>query len=197
MVAIVFKAFAVNIDEVIDKTIHNYENLNSFCAEFNQIFCDEVSGTCRSFEGKIYFLKPCFFRLEMKNPEQIYVGDSVSLWIYLPEKNKAIRQSLGQIPVQINPDIFLKDYDKRFNAELSDGEENSFQISLTPKEETEIYEKIIIEIHKENFEITGITILDEVGSENKFRFNKIEINKKLSQKLFEFNPPKGTQIDEY
>jgi len=197
MFVIVLQAFAIDMDEIINKTIEKYENLNSFYAEFNQILCDEVSGTCSNFEGKIYFLRPNFFRMEMESPKQIYVGDSVSLWVYLPEKNRAIRQSLGQIPFQINPDIFLKDYEKRFNAELTDEDKNSVQITLTPKDKTDIYEKIIIKILKGKFEIAAITIIDEIGSESKFNFDKIEINKKISKKLFDFNPPKGTQIDEY
>jgi len=194
---IVLQAFAIDMDEIINKTIEKYENLNSFYAEFNQILCDEVSGTCSNFEGKIYFLRPNFFRMEMESPKQIYVGDSVSLWVYLPEKNRAIRQSLGQMPFQINPDIFLKDYEKRFNAELTDEDKNSVQITLTPKDKTDIYKKIIIKILKGKFEIAAITIIDEIGSESKFNFDKIEINKKISKKLFDFNPPKGTQIDEY
>ncbi len=197
MFVIVLQAFAIDMDEIINKTIEKYENLNSFYAEFNQILCDEVSGTCSNFEGKIYFLRPNFFRMEMESPKQIYVGDSVSLWVYLPEKNRAIRQSLGQMPFQINPDIFLKDYEKRFNAELTDEDKNSVQITLTPKDKTDIYEKIIIKILKGKFEIAAITIIDEIGSESKFNFDKIEINKKISRKLFDFNPPKGTQIDEY
>lgn len=197
MFVIVLQAFAIDMDEIINKTIEKYENLNSFYAEFNQILCDEVSGTCSNFEGKIYFLRPNFFRMEMESPKQIYVGDSVSLWVYLPEKNRAIRQSLGQMPFQINPDIFLKDYEKRFNAELTDEDKNSVQITLTPKDKTDIYKKIIIKILKGKFEIAAITIIDEIGSESKFNFDKIEINKKISKKLFDFNPPKGTQIDEY
>ncbi len=189
--------FALDVDEVINKTIDKYENLKSFYAEFNQILCDEVSGTCRNFDGKIYFLKPNFFRMEIKDPKQIYVGDSISLWIYLPEEKRAIRQHLGQVPFAINPDIFLKNYDERFLAELTKEKKDNFLVILTPKEETEIYKKITVSIHKKKFEINAVMILDETGSESTFNFDKIEINKKISKKLFEFKPPKGTKIDEY
>ncbi len=193
----ILRIFALGLDEIIEKTIEKYENLISLYAEFEQILCDELTGTCTNFEGKIYFLKPNSFRLEVKNPQQIYVGDSVSLWIYLPAENKARKQSFSQVPFQINPDIFLKDYDKRFSVELTDDGEENYQITLTPIEETDIYKKIIVEINKEKYEINGITIFDEAGSENKFNFSKIEINRKLPKKLFEFTPPKGTQVDEY
>lgn len=186
---------ALELDEVINKTLKTYENMNSLQIHFIQEFCEKTSGSCQVFKGKIYFLKPNYFRMEIDNPKQIYVGDSVSLWIYLPEKKKAIRQHLGeQIPFAVNPDMFLKGYEDRFNAQLEI--DDYYKLVLTPKEETEIYKKIIINIHKRKFEITGITIVDETDSENKFVFKNIQLNKKISKKIFKFNPPKGTEVIE-
>ncbi len=189
--------FAAEVDDVIQKTLEKYENMKSFHAEFNQFLCDEVSGTCQNFEGDIYFVKPNYFRMEIKEPRQIYVGDSISLWIYIPEEKKAIRQHLEQVPFAINPDFFLKNYAERFTAELTEEEKDVFLVSLTPRQETEIYEKITISIHKTKFEIAGVTVLDKTGSESTFNFDNIEVNKKIPRRLFEFNPPNGITIDEY
>ncbi len=189
--------FAIELREILDKTTEKYNKINDFYAEFTQVMCDELSGTCQLYEGKIFFKRPNFFRMEIGDPPQIYVGDSSSLWIYMPEKKRAIRQSLGQIPVQISPDVFLKDYDKRFNVEFI-GEENKIvQIALIPKQKTDVYSKIIVDIHKSKHDIKAITIRDQAGQENKFTFDKIEMNKKLSKELFEFKPPEGTQVDEF
>ncbi len=186
---------AQELDSVINKTIANYQNLNSFYIEFTQQFCEKTSGTCQSFEGCIYFLKPNYFRMELKNPQQLYVGDSVSLWLYLPDKKRAIRQHFGpQVPFAVNPDIFLKNYQERFNAELKI--DKNYEIILTPIEKTEIYQRIVVTIDKQKYQITGITIIDETESENSFIFKNIQLNKKLSKKLFEFKPPKGTEIIE-
>lgn len=187
--------FGIELDEIVNKTVARYENLTSFYTKFTQVFCEKASGICQDFEGEIYFLKPNYFRMEIKKPKQTLVGDSTSLWIYLPDKKKAVRQNLGQMPFAINPDMFLKDYEERFNAELT-STEKEFEITLTPKEETEIYEKIIVNIHNTKFEITGITIIDEAGAENKFTFNKTKLNKKMSKNLFKFSPPKGTEVIE-
>lgn len=188
---------AVELHDVLDKTTEKYNKIDDFYAEFTQVMCDELSGTCQMYEGKIYFKRPNFFRMEIGDPPQIYVGDSSSLWIYMPEKKRAIRQSLGQIPLQISPDVFLKDYDKRFNVEFLGEEKKIIQIALIPKQGTDIYSKIIVDIHKSKYEIKAITIRDQAGQENKFSFDKIEIDKKLSKDLFDFRPPEGTQIDEF
>lgn len=188
---------AVELHDVLDKTTEKYNKIDDFYAEFTQVMCDELSGTCQMYEGKIYFKRPNFFRMEIGDPPQIYVGDSSSIWIYMPEKKRAIRQSLGQIPLQISPDVFLKDYDKRFNVEFLGEEKKIIQIALIPKQGTDIYSKIIVDIHKSKYEIKAITIRDQAGQENKFSFDKIEIDKKLSKDLFDFKPPEGTQIDEF
>ncbi len=184
-----------NLDSIINKTIAHYQNLNSFYIEFSQNFCEKNSGICQNFDGTVYFLRPNYFRMEIKAPKQIYVGDSISLWIYLPDKKRAIRQHFGaQIPFAVNPDIFLKDYNQRFNAELKINK--NYEIIMTPKEDTEIYKKIIVTIDSQKYEIIGITILDETDAENKFIFKNIQLNKKISKTLFEFKPPKGTEVIE-
>jgi outer membrane lipoprotein carrier protein len=189
--------YALDIDQVIDKTLQKYENMTSFYAEFTQIYCDELSGTCQDYDGKIYFMKPNFFRMEFEDPHQIYVGDSSSLWIYIPDEKRAIRQHIGHVPFAVSPDIFLKDYEENFLAELTNEGENTVEITLTPKEDTDIYNTITVTIHSKKYEIMAIAILDNAGTESKYEFDKIEINKKISKKLFEFNPPEGTSIDEY
>ncbi|MEO0136315.1 MAG: outer membrane lipoprotein chaperone LolA [candidate division WOR-3 bacterium] len=195
LIGVFVMGFTQDLDTVIERTIANYQNLKSFYIEFHQQFCDKESGSCESFEGLIYFLKPNFFRMEIKNPRQIYVGDSISLWVYFPERKKAIRQHLGaNIPFAVNPDILLKDYQEKFNAQLN--KNSDYEIILTPKQATEIYKKIVVIIDRQRYEIKGVSIVDETDSENKFTFRNIQLNKKISRKLFEFKPPKGTEIIE-
>jgi outer membrane lipoprotein-sorting protein len=187
----------MSLDDIINKTIDNYKGLTSFYAEFDQIYCDEVSGTCDRFEGKLYYLKPCFYRMEMNDPKRIYVGDSASHWIYIPDENRAIKQGFTLLPVQINPDLFLRDYHERFTAELTGDEGKTYEVSLIPIDDTDVYEKIVISISKTEFEITAVKINQEIGSEIECIFSTFDINKKFPKDIFNFKPPEGTQIDEY
>lgn len=187
---------AANLDEIVDKTNATYADLNSFYTKFTQTMCDEAAGICRISDGEIYFLKPNFFRMTIKEPSQVLVGDSASLWIYLPREKRAIRQSFTQMPFAINPEVFLKGYNERFNAALSGEDKDFYEITLSPKEETEFYSKIVIVVSVPGYKITDISIVDQTGAENKFAFEKTEINKKIDKKIFKFNPPKGTEIIE-
>ena len=187
----------LELDEIIERTIQNYRGLTSFYAEFEQILCDEISGTCANYTGKIFFVKPNFFRMEIDDPGKIYVGDSTSLWIYMPEEKRAIRQDMTVMPFHINPDAFLVDYEEQYSAELSGDTTEQYEVTLTPKDETSMFAMIVISIAKQTFKINGIAVHDGIGSENKYIFEKFETNKKISKDLFVFKPPPGTQIDEY
>jgi len=188
---------AVEAGSILDKTIEQYRNMNSFYAEFGQVFCDEEAGICQRFEGRTYYMKPNYFRMEIDDPKQVYVGDSNSLWIYFPEENRVIRQKLEQVPFQINPDALFADYENDYNAEIVEEGDDYYEIALNPKEDSDIYRKLQVRIRAKSYEIIGITVYDEAGTESKFDFTKVEINKKISKKMFEFSPPKGVQIDEF
>ena len=188
---------ATQASEVIDKTIEIYQNMNSFYAEFEQVYCDEEAGICQRFEGRTYYMRPNYFRMEIDDPEQIYVGDSTSLWIYIPEEKRVIRQGLEQMPFQVSPDALLAGYQDDYHAEIVAENDDYYEIDLTPLENTNIYRKLTVRIRTQTYELIGITVYDDAGTESKFEFNKVELNKKLSKKIFQFDPPAGVQIDEF
>lgn len=194
---VVSTLLATQASEVMDKTIELYQNMNSFYAEFAQVYCDEEAGICQRFEGRTYYMRPNFFRMEIDDPEQIYVGDSASLWIYFPEENRAIRQGLEQMPFQVSPDALLADYTNDYNAEIVAENDDYYEIDLTPIEDTNIYRKLTVRIKAQTYELIGITVYDDAGTESKFEFSKMEVNKKLSKSIFQFDPPEGVQIDEF
>jgi len=197
LLLITSQLLAAEASEVLDKTIKQYKNMNSFYAEFEQVYCDEEAGICQRFEGRTYYMKPNYFRMEIDEPEQIYVGDSASLWIYFPDENRVIRQRLEQMPFQISPDALLADYETDYDAEITAENDEYYEIELSPKEDTDIYRKLTVKIKARTYELIGITVHDDAGTESKFEFSKIEIDKKLSKKIFQFSPPKGAQVDEF
>jgi outer membrane lipoprotein carrier protein len=197
LVLTVSHLLALEANEIIRETVEKYRNMNTFYTEFEQTYCDEGTGLCQRYGGKTFYMKPNFFRMELDEPKQIYVGDSVSLWIYMPEERRAIRQALTQMPFQISPDALFENYEEDFIASLEGEDEGSYDIILEPRDETDIYRRLKVKIQKNTFEIIGITVTDESGIESKFEFTKVEINKKIDRKIFEFNPPEGVQVDEY
>jgi outer membrane lipoprotein carrier protein len=188
---------ATEASEVLDKTIEQYQNMNSFYAEFEQVYCDEEAGICQRFEGRTYYMRPNYFRMEIADPEQIYVGDSTSLWIYFPAEKRVIRQGLEQMPFQVSPDALFADYQTDYEAEIIVENDEYYEIDLLPIENTSIYRKLTVRIEVNTYELIGITVYDDAGTESKFEFSNVEMNKKLSKSIFQFSPPEGVQVDEF
>lgn len=188
--------YAADLQEVVAKTNATYANLNSFYTKFRQVMCDEAMGICNIYDGEIYFLRPNFFKMTIEKPGQVLVGDSSSLWIYLPTEKRAIRQSLKEIPFAINPNLFLTDYEERFNAALTSDSAGAIDITLTPKEATEIFTRVVVTVDARSYRITAIAIVDQAGAQNKFDFEDTKLNPAIDRKIFKFNPPKGTEIIE-
>lgn len=197
LLALISQLCAIEAHEILEKTIEKYRNMTSFYAEFEQVYCDEEAGICQRFEGKTYYMKPNFFRMEIAQPHQIYVGDSVSLWIYMPDEKRVVRQRLQQMPFQINPDALFENYREEYDPAVTNEGEDYYEILLEPKEESGVYRKMTVQIRKKKYDIMAISVTDETGAESRFAFTKMEMNKKISKKLFEFSPPKGVQVDEY
>lgn len=191
------RMFGIEASEIIDRTVERYRKMDSFYAEFEQVYCDEESGICQRFEGRTYYMRPNFFRMEIDDPKQIYVGDSVSLWIYMPEEKRAIRQRLQQMPFQVNPDALFENYQNDYDPVLSGEDENHYWIIMEAKEETGMYQRLTVQIRKKTYEMDAISVMDDTGAESKFEFTKVEINKKIPKKMFEFTPEKGVQVEEY
>ncbi len=196
IICMLVQLFAADLQDVVAKTNATYANLNSFYTKFRQVMCDEAMGICNTYDGEIYFLKPNFFKMTIEKPGQVLVGDSSSLWIYLPTEKRAIRQSLKEIPFAINPNLFLAGYEERFNAALTSDRAGTIEITLTPKEATEIVTRVVVTVDASSFKITGIAIVDQAGAENKFNFENTKLNPSIDRKIFKFNPPKGTEIIE-
>jgi outer membrane lipoprotein-sorting protein len=89
--------------------------------------------------------------------------------------------------------MFLQDYQEHFNAEFA-STDNGYEITLKPKEETEIYSMITLLVDKKKYDIMMISIVDGAGTENKFVFSNTRINKNISRDVFIFKPPEGTEI---
>lgn len=185
------------LDNFIQKTIDHYDALKTLSAGFEMYSCDEMTGMCKNVEGKIYYRQPFAFRLEFRDPDVFYIGDSTVLWIYFPAQKKAIKQNMESVPWQVQPASFLKEFGTRYNAEEKLLNDTSVTVVLRPIDETDLYDYIELIIDRSSLMIKNMTIADKAGSERKIEFFEQKINKKISKSIFNFKPPADTEIDEY
>ena len=196
--------------EVARKTIHAFEELQSYQADFYI----SVSGgkTKRSMSGKVYYQKPGKIRYQFTNPYgNLIVSDSKLMWLYIKKINtvgKQVLRSGKQVdgdPVFKNSPLngikrlFLK-YHYRFDSPEQPrkipkkGNAKYFVFNMEQREKSGGFEKMKIYIHAKTHLVHSATGTDSYGKKAKIRYSNIRTDKILDGSLFQYKPKSSTEV---
>ncbi|HUL41324.1 MAG TPA: outer membrane lipoprotein chaperone LolA [Burkholderiales bacterium] len=164
-------------------------------AQFNQELLDKNGRSVQKSNGTMEFSRPGKFRWSYQKPyAQLIVGDGEKLWVYDPELNqvtvKKLDQALGQSPAALLAGS--NEIEKEFNLK-DDGTQNGLEwLQALPKTEDASFESIRMGFDKSGLQV--MELRDRFGQTTILHFSELELNPRLSPKLFEFTPPKGADI---
>lgn len=194
--------FSSTAEDVALKAEMKIHSLQSLQANFDQIYYSSTLSTPLKEKGKFYFKKPHLMRWEYKDPEEkiFLVKEKIFLW-YIPEDKELTRGSLSEEQHESEilsllsgqrrlSDNYLIEFSP-FPTEKPKG----WQLKLTPKEENE-YSHILLEIDKKSWLIRKIIFFDWAGNKTEFQFNRIKINVRFPQNVFELKVPPDVEIIE-
>lgn len=185
--------FMISADVVLDSTEVHYVNLKSYYVEFVQTFCNNDEGTCERFIGKVAFKAPDKMRMEIEGAEdQINLYDGEWFWVYVPKEHKVYKKKVGGQLFDLRN--LIKDYQTRFTYKLIK-KKPPYEVEFLPTGDDEGMKRMVLVISK-GFLIKGLTIIDPMGNESKFDFNRFTLNKNLSDKIFKLKLPKGVEVIE-
>ena len=95
------------------------------------------------------------------------------------------------------------DLEKDFEVRLLDHDDAKFQgghvLQLIPRKPTPNYEQLVFYVRtlstgaKRAGIVQRVLIIDAAGNRNRFDFSKLKFNREVSDKRFEYRPPKGTE----
>ena len=189
----------VSTEEVMDKLQSRYHDVNDITIDFTQKSSVEGFGE-KVFEGKLYIKKPKMMRWDYLKPvkQNIFItGEKVLL--YMPGQRQAIVQNVSD-HTDAEPAMgLLSNIEKwvdMFSIKGEDETGDSFRVELRPKTML-LVEKVLVDINKETFNISSMTLFEKSGNKVSFSFSKTKINSGLEDSLFDFKIPKGTEMLEY
>lgn len=169
-------------------------SMRTMSAQFNQIVKAKRTEVSRS-SGTMALERPGRFRWQTTEPmEQLIVADGHNMWVYDVDLEqvtvKKQDKGLGGTAA-----LFLSGYDdtvaKDFDvATTAKGKIISF--NLKAKSSKENFQQIKLIFNQDN--LTGLELHDQLGQITYVTLNKIKANPKLAAQLFQFKPPKGTDV---
>lgn len=196
---------STQVDFIVDKLQKKYEGINDFHSDFVQEAEVKALDKTQKAFGEVWFKKPGKMRWNYYSPtKDTIVSDGTSLWYYIEEENQVLESNLKDLN---NGDTSsttllagLGKIKELFKVKLINDpafqNKTGYLLELIPVDvnEDEIKNKIIINVNKSDSLVSTIFLFDPFGNQTKISLIKTQINKKISDKLFNFKPPKGAEV---
>ncbi len=187
---------SADLKKVLGKIQEHYDRTETFAAKFDETLT-RPGASERRRTGAIYFAKPGKLRWEFSPPDsELIVSDGATLYSYDPGLNQVIETPLAQALRSPGVAAFLLGMGKLerdFDASMPAGRVDSDRIgvALRPRSGGEV---IGLEVDSKTYDITSLTLTDQLGNRTLLRFSQIRNNIEIDGTRFEFAVPEGADI---
>ena len=191
-----------NVHEVAQQVDEHYNRLQSFQADFVEIY--QGSGVQREESGTLLLKKPGKMRWEYRSPEEkVFLSDGKVTWLYLPAEKQARKAPLKNLEDLRSPLAFLLGKTKlekelkalSFAPDLQVWKGGDVMLRGIPRGLEDRVEQVVLEITPEH-RIARILIHATDDSVTEYRFRDQKENIMVSDGQFRFAPPAGTEVIE-
>lgn len=188
----------LTLEQILDRVEKHYTG-KSFQAEFIQESTIKAMEIVDYASGKIFVRYPGMMRWEYEKPEkQIIITDGHKLWIHRPADNQVLTGSAPAFFGDGKGASFLSDIKlvrQKFRISLEDSKESLFyELNLQPLEKKLDVADIRLSITKNTFNVVRIITYNTYGDENRIEFTNLKFHVKLSDSLFSFKIPPGSDV---
>lgn len=190
-------------NELLRRVEQTAAGVRTLEADFVQTLHVPLLNTDRTSTGKLYQRKPSHFLMRFTEPAgDVMVADGRYFWIYYPssDRTQVIRTSIAEGGEQADfQRQFLSNATDRFVATLNGTEtvagRSTYALTLVPKRQSP-YKVIRIWVDREDNLVRRFEMTEENDSVRRVELRNLKVNGQVSDALFTFTPPAGTQIVE-
>lgn len=186
-----------------------YESLKTFHADFIQELTNVASGETDLRKGRIWFQQPSKVRWETMEPEKelLVVGPEFA-WNYIEEEELAIKYSVESLldsktvirfisgQANIKEDFIVKTEWPGADEVRAKWGKGFTVLQLLPKEPEPGMVLAFIGVEPDTGLLRQVMIVDFYGNGNELRLSNVTQNVDLTEDMFVFTPPEGTQVED-
>ena len=197
-------AIAGDVHSVAAAVDDHYNHLHSLQAEFTEVY--RGSGMERTESGTLWLAKgglkkPGKMRWEYRSPrEKLFVSDGKDAWFYVPGDRQARRTEARKLDDIRSPLAFLLGKSKlekelqglSFAPDVAPLTVGNIVLRGVPQALADRVSEILLEVSPEH-RIVRIEINEVDGSVTEYRFSDQKEDEAISEGLFRFRPPPGTE----
>jgi outer membrane lipoprotein carrier protein len=188
-----------------------YDQTKTLQADFEQTRYTRLYDRYDRAKGRVVFKKPGMMRWDYAKPNgQVFVSNGKKLLIYQPpeegeKRGQLIERALDedQLPSAFSfltgGGVLNKDFEVRLLEHSNESFKDGYVLQLIPRKQTPNYEQLVFYVRalttdgKRAGVVQRVLIIDSAGNRNRFDFSKMEFNRDVSDRRFDYRPPKGTE----
>ena len=197
-----YPASAINSEQTIVNAIQkNYQSVRTFQAEFEQKSFVNMINRTEIAQGNVQIKKPGKMKWVYNDPDpQVLISNQKNLWLYSLEDKQATKMPVESVYSSNTPALFLAGegiLTNIFNVTEVITGKNIYTVTLSPKEAKSDLNRLILRANKNNYQIIGVTVYDDLGNKTQIKFKNIRINEQIAESIFDFKVPAGVEIQDF
>ena len=187
-------------EQVAARIQARYDTIRDFEADFVQSYQGGLLRTKTTEQGNVSIKRPGRMRWVYTKPERKeFVSDGQKIYSYIPRDKQVI---VSPVPSgeQTTPALFLtgrghlvRDFNVSF-SESGTTAKGSLSLKLVPKKSDPEFEWLTIAVDPATLQIQQLVALDRQGGQSTFSFTNLKENRNLSDKIFDFQVPRGVDV---
>ena len=197
-----YPASAINSQQTIVNAIQkNYQSVRTFQAEFEQKSFVNMINRTEIAQGNVQIKKPGKMKWVYNDPDpQVLISNQKNLWLHSLEDKQATKMPVESVYSSNTPALFLAGegiLTNIFNVTEVITGKNIYTVTLSPKEAKSDLNRLILRANKNNYQIIGVTVYDDLGNKTQIKFKNIRINEQIAERIFDFKVPAGVEIQDF
>ncbi len=171
------------------------EQAKSMTGNFSQVTLDVTGTRLQETNGELALKRPGLFRWHTSSPnEQLLISDNNRIWLYDPDLEQLTIQKMDQ-RMSHTPALLLSGNVSKIQKDFKITSKQAGKLTsflLLPKDKDTMFNSLSLTFLDNT--VNSMILVDNVGQRTSIVFKNIKMNVAVDNKLFKFNPPKGTDI---
>ena len=177
-----------------------YDAIRDFEANFVQTYEGGVLRTKTTESGTVAIKRPGKMRWVYTKPQRKeFVSNGQRIYSYIPADKQVIVAAMPS-GEQTTPALFLsgrghlvRDFTASFTT-LPGAALGTVWLKLVPKRNDPEVESLLLGVDQATLQIRQLVATDKQGGRSSFTFSNLKENRRLSDKIFEFQIPRGVDV---
>lgn len=200
LIAVVFSqvATAQNAKTILDNASSAFNKAGGVSVKFT---LNQESGKKVYSQDGTALIKGNKFKIDV--PDGITWFDGKTQWVYVKGSDEVnVTNPSGDELSAISPTVLLSLYKAGYNlaykGQFTDQGKAVYRVEMTPQSKKSDVSKFVVNVNKQNSQLTSVNIINKDGSQTKLLIVKYQTGVKLADTTFSFNKkdyPKVEVID--